>query len=266
MEPGKGSSSVGEYEYRDKIKKGQKLVIKKINYLSPGVFAFGSEKMAKDVISKETLKNGSMLDHFTLVKDYHYGLTSAFVVYDKANKYDWKLKMLDEGWSNGKKSKWLADVFTQVLDCSLFLYNNGLVHGDLNCSNYNLDIVDNKPYVRIFDYGLLHRIVKNPFARQSLNWELEKILKGFIVQYCYYFDLGGIDKLRGDNFFELIKRNDIKDNNFQALVDMYNEIRGTYITLGNLCVALKLNIDQVEFEDKIKNIRSIIDNMASNME
>lgn len=174
--------------------------------------------------------------------------------------------MLDEGWSNGKKSKWLADVFTQVLDCSLFLYNNGLVHGDLNCSNYNVDIVDNKPYVRIFDYWLLHRIVKNPFARQSLNWELEKILKGFIVQYCYYFDLGGIDKLRGDNFFELIKRNDIKDDNLKALVDMYNEIRGTYITLGNLCVALKLNIDQVEFEDKIKNIRSIIYNMASNME
>ena len=46
---------------------------------------------------------------------------------------------------------------------------------------------------------------------------------------------------------------------------MYEEIRATYITLGNLLMALKLNIDQVGFKDKIKNIKSIIDNMASNM-
>ena len=51
MKTGKESTSVGEYEYRDKSdgKEGQKLIIKKINYLSPGIFSFGSEKMAKNI-------------------------------------------------------------------------------------------------------------------------------------------------------------------------------------------------------------------------
>ena len=287
MKHGKGSSSVKEYEYRDEKKKDKRLVIKKINYLSLGIPAFGSEKRARNIIlglgknKKSKTKDGStssssntineisvtcaenILDHFTLVEDYHYGLTSAFVVYNKANKHDWKKEMLDDSWSKNDKANWLVKVFTQVLDCSEFLYENGLLHGDLNCPNYNVDKVSAEPYVRIFDYGLLHRVEKNPFVRQSLNWELEKILKGFIIQYCYYFDLGGVNDLIGDQFFDLIKRNDINDNNFKQLVTMYNKIRETYKTLGNTIIGLNQNFDEKEYKDKMSEIRQFVQQMSN---
>lgn len=288
MQNGKGCSSVEEYKYRgkgDENRGDKELIMKKINYLSPGIFAFSSEKMAKDFLSNLKKDKGNdgneVLNHFTNVIDYHYGLTSGYVVYEKANKHDrWKeelnggrlvLKLSKE--NKAKILDFLADVFTQVLDCSEFLVSKGLLHGDLDFHNYNIDKVNKRPYVRVFDYGMLHRIKKNPFFWQSFNAELEKIVRGFIVLYCYYLDIVKVDLNDKDVVFELvdkIRKGKIGsgDENLQSLVRMYSEIQGAFVFSWwwrggkrPLCIKGEKIFGEDQFKNEVTKLRGIIDQM-----
>ncbi len=154
-ENGGCSASVERYVYRNK-ENSKNLVIKSINRLAlTDYISFGLEQLACEVIPGLAKEN----KHLANIIDYHYGLTHNYVVYeDVGANHDWENEMKD--WNDDQKFEWLEDVINQMVDVNLFLYDKGYYHGDFKLDN--LSIVgnkdDGKPLVKIFDYGLFHRV------------------------------------------------------------------------------------------------------------
>ena len=145
------SSSVDKYVFRscggeDHIS----LVVKSISRLSPmgNYFSFSNEQFACKVIPALAREN----DHLAKIIDYHYGLTHNYVVYeDVGSNYNWKSEMIS--WGDDKKFKWLEDVITQMVDVNIFLSSKGYYHNDFKLDNLSILKKDDRPFVRIFDYG-----------------------------------------------------------------------------------------------------------------
>lgn len=159
FETGMNSSSVKEYEYRFKDKNGKTtktLIVKAIRRFSLGsIIDFESEKLAYKEIPN--LKN----EHLAKIIDYHYGLTHVYVVYEKVENSDWKQywrnKMQSENWDDNKRLEWLKDVCNQIVDVALDLYDKGFYHGDPNMNNFNILDVNDKPFVKFFDFGRFYK-------------------------------------------------------------------------------------------------------------
>lgn len=212
--------------------------------------AFEREKFACEMFRKfkeiPDINNNEAFKHLVPIVDYHYGIGSEYVVYEDAGKNDWLDYIKDK--SIEEKVKGLYKIFKQVINAEIFLLDRDVCHGDLHPTNYYTELKEGEPFAKIFDYGCMHKtdFWNTILAKDSLNRELEKILRGFISLAAYVIEGGegkNIDTL--DDKEWKVKFNDWLQKFFTPnREEAY--YKGVLITYNDKAVYLK---DFQKFED-----------------
>lgn len=193
-----GCDGVWRVKYKDPSdeQQGKNYIVKGMRRIfSSGYWlAFDREKFACEMFRKlkkiPNMENNEAFKHLVPIVNCHYGIGSNYAVYEDAGKNDWfdyiKNRPIEE------KIGGLYKIFKQVVNAEIFLLDHDVCHGDLHSTNYYVELRGYEPFVKIFDYGCMHKIDfwDTILAKDSLNRELEKILRGFISLAAYVIDGG----------------------------------------------------------------------------